>query len=195
MSLTIRSAGVADIQGILSIYRPIIEETSISFEYEVPTEKEMKVRVEKVQKECVWLVCCEKDTVAGYAYAGGHRGRPAYQWNRELSVYVSPAFHKRGIASALYNCLFEIMLLQGFTNALAGITLPNDASTSFHKKMGFSIVGTYCDIGFKNGRYHDVSWWQKKLSDKSPGVIRNILSITDQELQIIYRRAEDSLRY
>ena len=194
MSLTIRSANAADIQGILSIYRPIIEETNISFEYEVPSQEEMQLRVEKVQKEGAWLVCCEGDVVAGYAYAGAHRGRPAYQWNRELSVYVSSVYRKRGVASGLYNCLFEIIFLQGFTNALAGITMPNDASVSFHKKMGFSIVGTYRDIGFKNGRYHDVSWWQKKLSNKSPGGIRNIGGISDQELQMIYRRAENSLQ-
>ena len=102
--------------------------------------------------------------VAGYAYASEHRDRLAYQWSVDVSCYVHERARRRGIASRLYRALFRILERQGFTNAFAGIALPNDASTGMHGSMGFVPIGTYANVGFKCGAWHDVAWMQRPLA-------------------------------
>ncbi len=181
MSIQIRMAVESDVTGMLEIYGPIIRETATSFEYEVPDLAAFWQRVKKVQEQSPWLVCIIDGVVAGYAYASPHRGRTAYQWNRELSVYVRSEFRGKSIATALYQALIEIIRKQGFTNALIGITLPNQPSVQFHEKLGFLPVGIYRDIGFKFGKYHDVGWWQMKISHGQPKAI-TLLNALDKEI-------------
>ena len=96
--------------------------------------------------------------MVGYAYAGRHRSREAYQWSVEVSVYVAENQHRRGVGRALYTSLVECLRLQGFFHAYAGITLPNPASVGLHESLGFQPVGVYKDVGYKLGQWHTVGW-------------------------------------
>lgn len=165
MSPKIRLATRADVAEMLGIYSPFILNSATSFELTIPTEEAFWQRVEKVFVTSVWLVCEVEGTIAGYAYAGSHRERAAYAWNRELSVYISDQFQKMGIATALYGCIIDIILRQGYVNALAGITLPNEKSVRFHEKMGFQSVGIYQNVGYKFEQWWHVGWWEMLLQD------------------------------
>ena len=99
----------------------------------------------------------------GYAYAAGFRSRSAYQWSIEVTAYVRPEAQLRGVGSALYTCLLEILRIQGVINALRGITLPNDASVALHERFGFKPVGVLQDVGSKLMRWHDVEWWALRM--------------------------------
>lgn len=68
----------------------------------------------------------------------------------------------------MYTSLFAILRLQGYHNALAGITLPNPGSEGIHRSMGFQPVGVYKNIGYKCGRWHDVAWSQLALREPEP---------------------------
>ena len=163
---SIRIATPADAEQILSIYAPYILNTTTSFELEVPSITEFGNRIKKYVSEAPWLVCVKGEEIVGYAYASPHRGRAAYQWNQEVSVYIKEAFHRQRIAHILYDRLFQLLQLQGYTNALAGIVAPNPASEGFHLSMGFSKVGTYKNIGYKFGAWHDVTWYEKFLQSQ-----------------------------
>ena len=56
-------------------------------------------------------------------------------------------------------------MARGHRTALAGIALPNEASTGLHRALGFEPVGTYRRVGWKHGRWHDVAWYQRALGD------------------------------
>ena len=166
MNLSIRKAGPKDVPGMLEIYRPFVENSAITFEVIPPPAETFRNRVAEVQVEAPWLVCISgAGEVAGFAYAGRHRKRAAYRYTRELSVYVRPEFRRRGIATGLYVALIELLKLQGYSNALIGITMPNPGSIDFHESMGFRPVGVYHRVGIKSGRYYDVGWWEMALSD------------------------------
>ena len=156
----IRLAIESDVVQILEIYVPFIRNGVTSFELNVPTIDEFWQRIDKIHQESPWLVCCIDGQVAGYAYACGHRSREAYLRSRELSVYVSGEYRKRGIAKALYESVIDIIKHQGFTNVLAGIVIPNEKSIAFHTKMGFKQVGIYEKVGYKFGKFHSVAWYQ-----------------------------------
>ncbi len=161
----IRLAKPSDAPGILSIYAPYIQNTSITFETEVPAEQSFAGRIESYLKEWPWLVCDIGGTIAGYAYASRYRERVAYQWSVECSVYIHDDYMQSGIAKSLYTALMEILKLQGYRNVYAVINLPNDRSVAFHEKMGFCYFATYEQVGYKLGRWKNVGWWRLILND------------------------------
>jgi phosphinothricin acetyltransferase len=109
------------------------------------------------------LVCEINRSVAGYVYANQHRERAAYRWAVDVAAYVATQHHRRGIAAALYNSLFSLLREQNYFKAFAGITLPNAASVRLHESVGFRPVAVYRGVGYKDGRWHDVGWWQLDL--------------------------------
>jgi len=160
----IRVATKGDATSMLEIYTPFILNSGITQEVEVPSVEEFQQRIISNLEERPWLVCEIDNELAGYAYAGKHRDRKGYQWCTEASVYISEKYHGLGIANALYAALFEILKLQGYVNAYAVITLPNDRSIAFHKKFGFEYLTTYKKIGYKLGQWHDVGWMQYEIN-------------------------------
>ena len=167
-----RLAERRDASAIAAIYRPYVEASPTSFELEAPTEEEMAARVAAILVHAPWLVVEGQGEVLGYAYASKHRERAAYQWSVDVSVYVGAAHHRGGVGRALYSSLFALLRLQGFYTAHAGITLPNAASVGLHEALGFRPVGVYASVGFKDGAWHDVGWWQLPLRERtgSPAV-------------------------
>lgn len=161
----IRPACAADAAVMLEIYAPYVLETTISSEYQPPGLDEFVARITACLADLPWLVCEIDGVIAAYAYASLHRERAAYQWSTETSIYVAPAFHRMGIASALYEALFELLQMQGYYNIYVGITAPNERSIKFHKAMGFVISGAYQNSMYKLGHWRDVIWMGKTLHE------------------------------
>jgi L-amino acid N-acyltransferase YncA len=160
----IRQADPAsDAAGCAAVYAPYVRDTAVSFEEDAPSGAEMRRRMGTSGARYPWLVAEDGGTVVGYAYASQHRGRAAYRWAVDVAIYLDAGHHRRGIGRALYQALFERLTRQGFRMACAGITLPNAASVALHEKVGFEFVGTYRQIGWKSGRWHDVAWYQRPL--------------------------------
>ncbi len=166
--IRIRSATVADAPVLLSIYGPLVETSAISFETVVPTTEEFARRIEKAVTGWGWLVAELNGHCIGYACGSGHRERAAYRWSVEVSAYVDPDHHRRGVGRALYIELFKKLTERGFCNAYAGIALPNDASIALHRGVGFESIGIFKAVGRKFGRWHDVAWFQLNLSASPP---------------------------
>lgn len=161
----IRLARNADAEQVHAIYAPIVRETAISFEWDVPTVAEIGRRIETVLAFRPWLVLEEAGELLGYTYASVFRERAAYQWGTEVSVYVRADVSGRGLGRTLYGALFDVLRLQGFCTAVAGATLPNEATERLHRRMGFSEIGRYPGAGFKFGRWHDVVFWYLRLRE------------------------------
>jgi phosphinothricin acetyltransferase len=162
----IRLATGHDAAQIAEIYAPIVRDTVISFEVKAPTSDEMRHRIEKTLERFPWLVYERRGRVVAYAYAGELSPRAAYRWSVAVSAYVHESERRRGVARALYTSLFAALVLQGFYNAYAGITLPNPASVGLHEALGFEPVGVYRGVGYKLGAWLDVGWWQLSLQER-----------------------------
>ncbi|NJK81315.1 MAG: N-acetyltransferase [Chloroflexaceae bacterium] len=165
MAATIRMAREEDAADIWAIYAPIVQTTNCSFELTPPDEKDMRQRIVKTLDRMPWLSCDVDGVVRGYAYANPHRPRAAYQWSVEVSVYIDEHHRRRGIGRALYTSLFAILRLQGYFNAFAGISLPNQTGIHLHQSLGFTLVGTYSAVAFKREQWTDVSWWHLALRE------------------------------
>jgi len=162
----IRVATERDAEAVARIYAPAVTERATSFELTPPDAAEMRRRIATVLEQYPWLVVDSSKEVLGYVYATKHRDRAAYRWSVDTAVYVRSDAWRRGIAKALYTAFFEILTLQGYRNAYAGTTLPNESSVAAHESLGFKPVGIYHQVGYKMGRWHDVAWFERALSER-----------------------------
>lgn len=165
----IRFATYEDISAMLDIYRPYVENTTHSFEYRAPTEKEFRTRFENYTEKLPWLVWEQDGIITGYAYASLPFHRAAYDWCCEVSIYLAPQFHGQGIGRRLYTALEHLVYLQGYQIIYAIITTENQGSLRFHERLGYRTVAVLPDCGVKFGRRLGTVWTEKRfLSDIPP---------------------------
>ncbi|MBS1992634.1 MAG: N-acetyltransferase [Cyanobacteria bacterium SZAS LIN-2] len=165
----IRVATEGDAAAILAIYAPFCgPDSAVSFEIEPPSLDEMRSRIASTLPALPWIVAHSADgKLLGYAYAAMHKTRAAYRWSVDVTIYLGPDARRQGVGRRLYTRLFDILRGQGYVNAYAGITLPNEASQGLHRAMGFYEVGVYEQVGFKSGKWHDVIWLALRLQHHS----------------------------
>ena len=159
----IRIATESDVPEILAIYAPYVENTTITFEYDVPCSREFMQRFLTISAQYPWLVWEEDGQIQGYAYAAPPYARAAYSWCAEPSVYLKPEARGRGIGRKLYAALEEILKLQGYQVLYALITQENTASMAFHHALGYETKVLFPQCGFKHGRWLGVYWLEKRL--------------------------------
>jgi phosphinothricin acetyltransferase len=163
--MRIRAATPDDAAAIAHTYAPYVEGSVVSFEVEAPGVDEMAARMAAGASLYPWLVAESGDAgIAGYAYACAFRTRPAYRFAVETTIYLNGDAQGRGVGRRLYFMLLELLRAQGFAQAIAAITLPNDASVMLHERLGFGHAGTYRQVGYKLGAWWDVGLWQCPLA-------------------------------
>ena len=158
-----------DAAACAAIYAPHVEGSAVSFEERAPVAAEMAARIKRYGASHAWLVAEREGEVVGYAYGTAFNERPAYRWSAFVSVYVADAARGEGIGRALYQTLFQRLRERGFRMACAGITLPNEASVGLHESLGFEQTGLNCEIGWKQGAWRDVGWFQLELAPAGEG--------------------------
>ncbi|MCG8441313.1 MAG: N-acetyltransferase family protein [Caulobacterales bacterium] len=161
----VRTGEGGDLPAILDIYNHYVRETSITFDLEEATPASRAGWMERFSEAGPHqLLVAEADgAVAGFAYSTPFRARPAYDVTVETTVYVRAAGVRRGVGRRLYETLFARLAGERLHRAVAGVTLPNEASVAFHRAMGFEEVGVLTEVGRKFGRYWDVMFLEKPL--------------------------------
>lgn len=163
---TLRFAQAEDAAQIAAIYAPHVADSAVSFELTPPSPGEVLERIRAVQAYAPWLVCELSGRVAGYAYVSRHGERAAYRWSLDSALYVSAEHQRRGIGRALYTTLFGLARSQGYYAAHAAIALPNAASVAVHEALGFRPLGVFPGVGYKQGAWRDIGWWQLELRER-----------------------------
>ena len=197
-TVALRTATPEDAPALLAIYAPYVEQTAITFEYEPPTVYEFRARVAHTLERYPYVVAeqrlraqageqfesalLEADHAApqhaapriiGFAYASPFKGRPAYDWAIETSIYVDANCHRSGVGRALHNALEACLRAQGILNMEACIAMPpNDVdephltcdSARFHECLGYRLVGRFMQCGLKFNTWYDMIWMEKLIA-------------------------------
>lgn len=160
----IRPATVGDADSIASIYNHYILNTTVTFEEQAVSAQQMAQRINEVASDALpWLVAERAGQVVGYAYATKWKGRCAYRFSVECTVYLDPTAVRHGFGSTLYETLFPLLRARGMHVVIGGIALPNSASISLHEKFGLVKVAHFREVGYKFGKWIDVGYWQTTL--------------------------------
>lgn len=163
--MNIRIAKPEDSKELVNIYKYYVENTSITFEYDVPSTEEFYERIKNTLKKYPYLVAEEDGKIYGYAYASSFKSRQAYDWAVETSIYVKNSDSRHGVGTLLYNELEKYLKMQNIINVNACITYPNEKSEEFHKKFGYKTIAHFTKCGYKLGKWHDMIWMEKFIAE------------------------------
>lgn len=170
--LFFRVATENDAKELLEIYSPYVEKTAITFEYKIPSLEDFKNRIKNTLKKYPYIVALIDKKIVGYAYASPFKNRSAYDWSVESSIYIDEKFHGQGIGKKLLLKLEELLKKQNILNVNACIAFTENedefltnASSKFHKKMGYNLVGTFHKCGYKFNRWYDMIWMEKMIGE------------------------------
>lgn len=159
MVIDVRLASAADAEAIQAIYAPVVLNTAISFEEIPPSVEDMRGRILATLETYPYLVAKQEGVVIGYAYASQHRARAAYRWAVDVTVYIAQDARRQGMGRRLYEAMLPMLGALGYRSVYAGIALPNAGSVGLHERLGFRHIGTFPQVGYKHGAWHDVGYW------------------------------------
>ena len=179
-AVCVRAAAPEDAEQLLEIYTPFVisEDSSlsnVSFELAVPDVEEFRQRIQDISKQFPYLVGEVNGQILGYVYCHPYRERLAYQWAVEVTIYLAPAGQGKGLGRLLYETMEKLLCLQGVTMAYSCITVGNDHSIKMHEALGYRLIGTFTNSGYKNGQWLDTVWLEKQLQPcpKQPDNIKS----------------------
>ena len=179
-AVCVRAAAPEDAEQLLEIYTPFVisEDSSlsnVSFELAAPDVEEFRQRIQDISKQFPYLVGEVNGQILGYVYCHPYRERLAYQWAVEVTIYLAPAGQGKGLGRLLYETMEKLLCLQGVTMAYSCITVGNDHSIKMHQALGYRLIGTFTNSGYKNGQWLDTVWLEKQLQPcpKQPDNIKS----------------------
>jgi phosphinothricin acetyltransferase len=156
----IRPVTAADAAAICGIYNYYVDNSAISFEEEPLSVGDMEKRIRDISAAYPYLVREDNGEILGYAYVNKWKERASYRFSVEASVYLKNGLGGKGVGSDLFRRLLEEVRKTDIHAVVAGITQPNPASVGMCEKLGFKKVGIFNEIGYKQGAWHDVGYWE-----------------------------------
>ena len=170
--IKIRPATEADAAEILNIYAPYITDTAITFEYDVPTLEEFTGRIRHTLEKYPYLVAVRDSEIIGYSCAGAFKGRAAYDWAVETTIYIRKDRQKTGVGKKLYEALEKVLYAQNICNLYACIGYPEEDdeyltknSKQFHEHLRYRLIGEFRKCGYKFGRWYHMVWMEKMIGE------------------------------
>jgi L-amino acid N-acyltransferase YncA len=162
---TIRHATAEDASRLADIYNPYVLTTTVTFEEAAIGPADMAARIaEAADARLPFLVAVVDGSTVAFASASRWKGRCAYRYSAETTVYVMQGHWQRGLGRALYSTLLDLLQRSGCHAAIGGIALPNEPSIRLHERLGFEQVAQFREVGFKFDRWIDVGYWQRLLT-------------------------------
>lgn len=162
--IQIRAALETDLPAILEIYNDAIINTTAVYDYEPHTLEMRKqwFRIKEAQGYPVF-VAEENGRVVGFSSIGQWRAWAAYKYSVENSIYVAADQRGKGIGKKLLEPLIEAAKQLDLHAIIAGIDATNEASIKLHRNFGFTEAGQFKQVGYKFGRWLDLTFMQLVL--------------------------------
>jgi phosphinothricin acetyltransferase len=171
----VRAARIEDLPALTDIYNHYIVHTAITFDLQTFTAATRRGWFDdhsETGPHRLLVASNAEGKCLAYASSSRWRPKPAYNTTVEVSVYCRPDAVGRGCGTALYRALFSALEREDVRTIVAGVSLPNPASLSFHEKFGFRPVGVFHAVGRKFDRFWDVAWFERPVRFDGPGAPR-----------------------
>ncbi len=165
-AMDIRHATEHDLPDILAIYNDVIA-TSTAIYREAPATLDDRRGwwQSRVAQGYPVLVAVDASGVVGFASFGDFRAWPCYRFTVEHSVHVRQDRRGSGVGAALMTSLIPLGAALGKHVMIAGVDAENLPSLHFHERLGFMRVAHFREVGFKFGRWLDLVFLQRSLTE------------------------------
>ena len=168
MNTIIRPVAPADAEALRAIYNWAVAHSTATMDTEPRSPEAQAAWIAKHDGDPYpALVAVDRDSgaVVGYASLSPYNPKPGYSTSAEVSVYVHPDWHGRGVGSQLLDALVHEARERGFVSLIALITADNDVSLRLHRRFGFADTGMLRRVARKFDRWVDVAFLQRWLDE------------------------------
>lgn len=166
MSPALRRATPDAYAELARIYDHYVATSTATFEVTPPGRGVWDAKLAALD-EAGWpfLIAEVDEQVAGFAYVGPWRTRPAFVHTVEDTIYLAPAFIGRGIGTRLLSRLMDEAARAGAREVIA-VVADGDTAASFalHERAGFVRAGRLDRVGHKFDRWVGTTLLQKSLT-------------------------------
>jgi L-amino acid N-acyltransferase len=159
----IRPATIDDQEAIREIYNEAVLNTVATFDTEERSSVKQLEWWKNHKKNHPVFVAVENERIIGWASLSPWSDRCAYDTTVEVSVYIDSDYRGQGIGSKLLEIVTAEGAKAGNHTILSRITEGNEASIRIHAKVGYQTIGVMKEVGFKFGKFLDVTIMQKML--------------------------------
>ncbi|CAM3435724.1 N-acetyltransferase domain-containing protein [Flavobacterium longum] len=164
MDVSIRPATLTDVPAILEIVNHAIVNSTAIYDEAARTLAQQLDWFQQKQLSGDPVLVAEFDgNVLGFATFGIFKPKVGYRYSVEHSVYVASEMTGKGIGRQLLTELIDIARKRNIHTMAGYIDSDNAGSIAFHEQFGFEKVGELKEIGFKFGRYLNVTLMQRFL--------------------------------
>ena len=163
--ILIRRVEQADLPALLDIYNHYVKTTPITFDVEPRTLAQRQEWLDGFRPagryQC--FVAAQDGRAIGWACSTKYKEKAAYDTSVEMSVYLAPDSHGKGLGRRLYETIIAALQGEDINRLYGGITQPNPGSVGLHLALGFRLLGTQTEVGRKFGRFWDVALYERAL--------------------------------
>jgi phosphinothricin acetyltransferase len=170
MRIMIDTAKPGDLKRLTEIYNFYIVHSHATFDIDIFSIKKRETWFQKFSPDGPYrlFVARDEDRLLGYASSMPLRPKAAYKPSVETTIYVDPLHLGKGVGYKLYHTLIRSLEQESTVHrGFAGIALPNEDSAMLHQRLGFKLIGVFHEVGFKFGRYWDVAWYERDVSEQT----------------------------
>jgi len=152
-----------DAHAIALIYNYYIEHTTVTFATDSISTEEMRNRIITIAGKYPFFVYEESGKVIGFCFASAWKEKKASKNTVESTIYIDKSFQGKGVGYALMSTLIDELRTKSFHAVIACIAIPHPSSVKLHEKLGFRKVSEFKEVGYKFGKWLDVSDWELLL--------------------------------
>jgi L-amino acid N-acyltransferase YncA len=163
-ALTLRPAHAADAPALAALWNPWITGTAITFNPDPKSPEDIASMIAARQAAGHAFFLAEADGVLlGFATYAQFRSGAGYARSMEHSVILAPQARGRGAGRALMAAVEAHARAAGAHQMIAGVSAENPDGRAFHEALGYRLIATIPQAGWKFGRYLDLWLLQKFL--------------------------------
>ncbi len=164
MNIVISPGTITDLTSITQIYNVAVESTTATFDNDPQSNASMRERLLTTNPRHPLLVAASGETLLGWGKLYPWSVRSGYDQTAEVAVYIDREWQGRGLGVMLGQALLKQGKQAGLHTVIARITSDNTPSIRLHERLGYALIGTLRESGFKFGRFWDVGIYQKILN-------------------------------
>ncbi len=166
--LVVRDATLADAGAIAAVYNHYVRTGGATMDTVERSVGEQQLRLACMGSREVALVAELDGALIGFSTLRAYSERGGYAPACETSTYLHSDVRRRGVGTTLKTHTIARARELGYHHMVAKIMTTNVASIEYNLRLGYEIVGVQRQVGYRDGRWIDITLLQLILEDVPP---------------------------